>query len=229
MQQQESVPSFRQCHEFVHRLLPYPALTVLVCLRSDLGYRLVSVYRLLATCGIVAVITILATPGHEAGRPYDLLVFLGIAFFNGLAQRIRRWRQLNRNDIQAHSYFIGSSPFSFRWLPEFIRRNRRVARYFDPLFCALVGLALFPFSRFLAFYLIFAGFCLRVVEHTTWNRERHTDLDMIDSLIRSGQQVQKLDQYEHAPAAQPQSQDAIPTGIGSDIAKKIKNQNPSLN
>lgn len=232
MSQQVQFPSFGQCYAFVHRIMPYSAVSVLVCLRSDLGYRLISPLSLIATFGVVAILTILATPGHEAGRPQDLLIFCGIALANGLTQRFRKWRQLNRNDIQSHSYYIGSSPFAFAWLPNFMRHNRRVARYCDPLFFALIGLALLPFSRFLALYLVFGGFCVRAVEHMTWEKERNRGLDMVDSLIISGQQAQKMDQYEQAPAAEQQSADAIPTGISPDLEKKIKftkTKNPSLN
>jgi hypothetical protein len=61
------------------------------------------------------------------------------------------------NGIAQFSYYIGSSPFDFRWLPNFVRRNRRVARYFDPIFCAAIGLVLFPYSRALAMWLVFSA------------------------------------------------------------------------
>lgn len=215
-------PSFLQCYALVQRLMPYPALTLMVTLRRDLGYRILNPFALSATFGILAMITILATPGHEAGRPYDLLMFFGIAFLNGIAQRICCWRRLNRNDIQQHSYYIGDSPFNFRWLPNFMRRNRRVARYIDPLLCALIGVLLLPYSQFLAIWLIFAGFCLRACEHMAWSRERNRDLDMMDSLSMSQHQAQTLDRFEQGPNAQPQPDEAIPTGIGEDIHAQIK-------
>jgi hypothetical protein len=229
MQQESPIPSFRQCYAFVHWLLPYPALSILVCLRADLGYRLLNPFALLATCGAVAILTMLATPGHEAGRPYDLLIFLGIAFFNGIVQKVRGWRRLNRGGLQDHSYYLGTSPFNFRWLPFSVRRNRRVARYIDPLFFALIGTALLPVSRFLALYLIFAAFCLRACEHIAWSNKRNRDWDLNDSFNLSQQQAETMEQFEQSPAAHPQKSEAIPTGVGSDISKKIKSQNPSLN
>lgn len=222
-----------QSYNFVNWLMQYPALSVMVVLRRDIGYRLLNPFILFATFGAVAFITVLATPGHEEARPYDLLIFCGIAFVNGIAQRIRRWWELNRG-VQQHSYYIGSSPFDFRWLPNFVRRNRRVARYIDPVFCAGVGLALFPYSRALAIYLVFAGFCLKAYEYQVFDRERHRDLDMMDSLIVSEQQARTLEQYEQAKTAPQQQQpDAgVSTGLGDDLKKKgkfPKSSDPSLN
>ena len=78
-----------------------------------------------------------------------LLIFAGIGYFNGIAQKIRRWRSMNRG-IVIHSYYLGSSPFAFPWLPNFMLRNRRVARYGDPIICAIDWrMALFPFLAFI--------------------------------------------------------------------------------
>lgn len=218
------MPSFRQCYGFVLWLLPYPAITLLVLLRRDVGYRLLSPFRLLATCAVICVLTIFATPGNEEGRPYDLLLFCVVVFLFGFAQRIRRWLEFNRGGRQQHSFYIGSSPFDFRWLPNFVRRNRRVGRYIDPLFFSGIGILLMPVSRFLALYLIFAAFCLRAFEHMAWNNERERQLDMMDSLIASENQAHTLDQFQRAPQTPPQQDAAIPTGLAEDIKAHIKAQ-----
>jgi hypothetical protein len=206
----------------VQRIVPHLALTIMVILRNDLGYRLLNPLSLFATFGMLGVITILATPGHEADRPYDLLFFLGIGFASGMVQRIRGWWQLNRSNIQRHSYYIGTSPFDLPWMPNFLRRNRRISRWVDPLLCVMAGLALLPVSHFLAIWLIVAGYCLRAVEDMVWTRERTRVLDLVDNLIISGEQADTMERYEAPVAQQQQHDEAIPTGIGADIESRIK-------
>ncbi len=137
--------SFIQDYYFAQWLTQFPPLTIAVILRRDIGYRLLHPLKLIAVMGAVAVIAILATPGNEDARPTDLLVFAGISFVFGMGQRIRRWWELDRNARQ-HSYYIGSSPFDFKWLPNFVRRNRRVARYIDPIVVAASPLDHIPNS-----------------------------------------------------------------------------------
>jgi len=211
----------------------FPALTLMVLLRRDLGYRLLNPAVLLAVFGILAVVTILATPGNEAARPVDLLIFAALGFCNGIAQRIRRWWDMERN-VRQHSYYIGTSPFHKHWLPAFFRRNRRSARLLDPLFCAAIGLALLPFSHALALWLIFSAFCLRAYEDTIFNRERTQELDISDGLIESQIQGEHVERYSEPSAAgqNPPAEAGVPTGIGEDIKPKIKfpkSSNPSLN
>lgn len=229
-QQQTSLPSFMETFAFAQWVIKFPALTLLVITRKDLGYRLVSTLTLIPVFGLLAIVTVLATPGHEAAHPEHLLIFAGIGFANGIAQRIRRWRDVN-NGVNHHTYYIGNSVFDFRWLPYFARRNRRAARYIEPLFWAGLGFALLPFSRALAVWLIFAALCLRFFENEVFQRQRNRDLDLMDSVIIAERQGATLEHYEQAQKPQQQTSTGIPTGLGEDIAKKISanKQNPSLN
>ncbi len=216
---------------FVQWGMKFPALTLMVFSRRDIGYRLLSPFMLLAVFGLLAVVAILATPGHEAAHPEHLLIFALVGFLSGIAQRIRRWLDVNRGVIR-HSHYIGTSAFDFRWLPFIVRRNRRVARYVEPIFFALIGLALFPFSRALAVWLIFAAFCLRGFEDQVFRRQRNRELDLSDSAIIADQQARVLEQYEQAQHAPPnEGSTGIATGMADDIQKKIhaNKENPSLN
>lgn len=214
---------------FVQWAMKFPALTLMVLTRRDMGYRFLHPLMLIAVFGLLAVVTILATPGHEAAHPIHLLIFAGVGFANGIAQRIRRWRDVNRG-VNHHSYYIGSSPFDFRWLPYFARRNRRPARYIEPLFWAGIGLTLFPFSRALAMWVIFAAFCLRGFEDQIFRRQRNRELDLSDNIIIAENQARVLEQYEQAQnPPQHQTSPGIPTGLGDDISKKVQKNNPSLN
>ena len=98
-----------------------------------------------------------------------------------------------------------------------------MGRYVDPIFWALVGLVLLPYARLFSFWLVFAAACLRGYEDQAFRRQRNIDLDMMDSLIESGQQARFLEQYEQDMASPQQQQDvAVPTGLGEDIAAQIK-------
>src|ERR1700690_2789009 len=174
-QQQPSGPSFMETYAFVQWGMKFPALTLMVLTRTGIGYRLVNPLTLMAVFGLLAVVTILATPGNEAAHPEHLLIFTGVGFVSGLVQRIRRWSDLNRGVIH-HSQYIGTSRLDFPWLPHFVRRNRRVARYVEPVVFAGIGLTLLPYSHALAMWLVFAAFCLRGFEDQVFRRERNRDL-----------------------------------------------------
>jgi hypothetical protein len=216
-------PTFMEQYAMAQAFMKFPALTLMVFLRRDLGYRLLNPLVLIAVFGVLAVIAILAMPGNEAARPVDLLIFTGLGFFSGLAQRIRRWREMERN-VRQHSYYIGTSPFDQHWMPAFFRRHRRTARIIDPLVCAAIGLALLPFSRALALWLIFSAFCLRAYEDGIFNRERNQELDMTDGLIESNLQGEHVERYAEPSThgQNPPAEPSVPTGLGDDIQAHVK-------
>jgi len=209
--------------EFSQWIMQFPALTVMVFLRRDLGYRLLNPLALMAVTGFLSLISISAQPDNADNQPVFLLLFAVMAFIVGMSQRLKRWQELNRG-VRQHSYYIGTSCFeTIRWLPMFCRRNRRTARFIDPFVCIIIGAALFPVSRFLAMWLIFSGICLRSFEYVIHQRERNRNLDMIDSLIISEAQGETVERFEEPPGAESQQPDpGIPTGIGDDIKSKIK-------
>lgn len=208
--------------------MEYPALTLMVFLRRDIGYRVLDPLALLGVTGIVFVVSVLATPGNESARPMDLAVFAVAAFVLGMAQRIRRWWQLNKHE-RRHSLYIGSSPFNFEWLPDFMRRNRRVARFIDPIICTLIGLAVFHFSKFLGGWLIFSAFALRAFEFTVHCNERNRELDTVDGLMRSEYQATVIEQYEQGPWSRPRTEQGVPTGLDDDVRENIKRRRSNNN
>ncbi len=199
----------------------YAAFPLILVTRRDIGYRMLNPFKLIAVTGLLAVIAILSMPTNEAARPIDLLIFAFVAFLSGLAQRIRRWWDLNRN-VQGHSYYIGSSAFDLPILPNFVRRNRRVARYVDPIIFALTGVALLPYSRALATFLVFSAFCLKGSEDLVFRRQRNQMLDLQDGVWMAQQQLNTLEQMERTQEAPHHQQDeGVPTGLGDDIQGHI--------
>jgi hypothetical protein len=223
--QQQQGRSLREELEFSQWLMQFPALTVMVFLRRDLGYRLLNPLALIAVTGFLAIISILAQPDNADNQPVFLLLFALMAFIVGMSQRLKRWQELN-SGVRQHSYYIGTSCFeTIRWLPMFCRRNRRIARFIDPFTCMIIGVALFPVSRFLAMWLLFSGMCLRSFEYVIHQRERNRNLDLVDGLIISEAQGETVERFEESPGAQSQQPDpGIPTGLGPDIQEKIKHR-----
>ena len=213
-------------------LLRFSALTLAVFIRTGIGYRLLNPLALIAVNGVLFVIAILATPNNEAVRPTDLALFAVLSLCAGFYQRSRRWLELHRG-IRQHSYFVGNSRLEFRWLPAWLHRGRLIPRFIDPIVCALIGVALLPYSRLLAIWLIVAAFGLRGLEDAIYRRDLNRELDLVDDLIASEQQVSTVEHYEQqAPVKKQQPTTGVSTGVGADIRDKIKstmNSDPSLN
>jgi hypothetical protein len=220
-QPQQQGPTFRESYAMAKWLMQFPALSVMVFFRHDLGYRLLDPLRVLGIIIFLVFFGVLAQPGNESAEPIALFYF-GICFFVlALAQRIKRWFQFNRA-VRQHSFYIGTSPFAFRWLPAFMHRNRRVARFIDPIFCALVGAACYPLSHALACWLFFSAFCLRVYEFIIYERDRNLDMDTIDGLIHAESQGQTVEQFENVTQPRQNEQPTgIPTGLGDDVREHI--------
>lgn len=199
-------------------LTQFPALTLMVMLRRDMGYRLLNIGALTAVFGLLFVVTLLATPDNESANTTPLLIFAVIGYVNAIVQKIRRWRELRRGNI-SHSYYLGSSPFDFKWLPAFMRRNRRMARVGDPIISALIGLALYPFSHALSVWIVFSAFCLRAYEHQIFHRERNRAFDFDDSIIEAEIVIEEQNPTSSASQHHPSS--GIPSGLGDDIKSKI--------
>jgi hypothetical protein len=231
--QSNEQPTFLESYSRAKWFMQFPALTVMVLMRRDIGYRLLNPLKLIAVNGLLAVIGIMAQPGNEDARPIALTFFAAFSFCAGIVQRLRRWRELSQ-PARHHSEYVGTSPFEFRWLPAFMRRNWRMARFVDPLACILVGVALFPVSHALACYLVFAAFCLRAYGYQIFEDQRNRDLDLADGLVMAQYQSEVVEQYEDtAPPPQPgQARPGIPTGLGSDLQanlKRRKSSNPPPN
>jgi hypothetical protein len=203
-------------------LMRFPALTVMPWLRDDIGYRLLNPFHILCMNGVLALLGLYMQPIHPDERPALLTFFAVGAIILGLHQRGKRAREMKRGVFQ-HTYYIGTSNFAFRWHPESYRRNRIAARYFDPLACILAGLFCLQGSKMLGGWLIICGFALRVFEDAVRRERIKNDLDILDGLITSDHQAEKVERYTEPPAAPPQQQaTGIPTGLAPDIQRHIQ-------
>jgi hypothetical protein len=201
-----------------------PALTLMVFLRRDIGYRMVSPLWL---GGVVLLVMLIAGNGDEANRPDDLLIFALAALTLGLYQRYNRWQDFRRG-IRHHTYYIGTSIFERLRFADFLRRDRRIARYVDPFVCGIIGALLLPFTSILARWIIFAAACLFALEHFVHHKEFHRDLDMLDGMANSEMQGDVVDYFSPPPNRHAEDSAGIPTGLGADTNERIKKRGSSV-
>jgi hypothetical protein len=214
--------SFYQDYQTAKWLMQFPALSLIVLYRRDLGYRLLNPANLLAVNGLLFVIGVLAQPGNEDASPIFLSIFAVLSFTCGMVQRVLRWLQLDTAARQ-HSEYIGTSPLAFRWLPAFLLNKRRIERFGDSFVWLAVGFAFYQVSHALGCYLVFASFCLRAFEFQVHCRERERDLDITDSLIVAEQHSRTAERFEDSPGTgSPRSTGAVPTGLSADIQANLK-------
>ena len=213
--------NFSEKMRMMENLMVFPALSVMVLLRKNLGYRLLNPGWLGGVALFLFVIGGLATgtPNHGA-----LQWFAGLVLWAGLVQRLRRWRDLRRG-VVAHSYYIGDSRLLCRWFPAFLRRNRRFTRFFDTSLCILGGVFLLEPCRPLGLWLLLSGFALRVLESRVLRRSRERDLDTVDSMIESEEQTETVEEFIERPRQNGHPQGAagsIPTGLSPDLERLVK-------
>jgi hypothetical protein len=220
--QSNGQPSFLENYAFAKCLPQFVALTVMVLMRKNIGYRILSPLKLIVVNGLLAVFGILSEPGNEDARPIALTIFATVSFCAGISQRFHRWRELGQPN-SPHSEYVGDSPFDWQFLPAFMRRNSRMGRFADPIACTCAGILMFNLSHALGCYLIFAGLCLRLYSHQVFERQRERNLDLSDGLLMAQYQSEVVEQYEGTTTPQPgQSRPGIPTGLGADLKANLQ-------
>jgi len=203
-------------------LMRYPAMTVMVFLRRDIGYRLLAPIPMIVMTGILMIVAAIIPPENQGAHPEFLFWFAMLSLFLSSCQRTKRWREFKKGVLQ-HTYYIGTSPFDYRWLPQFCRRFRRMARFADPFFCIFAGIVLLPESTALGFWLMIAGAALRIFEDLVFQKELNRDFDILDSVITSEVHSSTVEKFDDSAPHSPQpSSNAIPTGMAPDIEANIK-------
>jgi hypothetical protein len=191
-------------------------------IRRDLGYRLINPLHFLCVTAGLGFVGILAEPKATPENPPGLLIFAGLSLFFAVCHRYQRRKEMKKGIVQ-HTYYIGTSPFNTRLIPAFFRRNRRMARFFDPLCCFAVGFSLLPYCRSLAYWLMFASVCVGFLEQYVHLKELNMSLDTLDGIVHSEVQSRTVEQYEDGPKqTKQQAETGLPTGVGPDINEQIK-------
>ena len=87
--QPQQPPTLTERYAFAQWLMQFPALTVMVFLRRDLGFRLLNPLRLLAVTGFLVVVSVFAQQGNANANPMVLLIFALAFFVLGIVQWIK--------------------------------------------------------------------------------------------------------------------------------------------
>lgn len=193
-----------------------PALSAAVLIRKDIGGRMLHRGYISGVAGIMFLLSLFASPRDGATA---LRIYAGVVFVVGFAYAIKRWREFNQGRKQ-NSCYIGTSPFNF--MPAFFRRNRRTARFIDPVFIFLCGVVLLPGFPAVGVWLMFAACALGSIEATAHRKQRDMEITMVDNLVFSEYQGETVERFEQAPARQQRQEAPIATGLGDDLKEKIK-------
>lgn len=211
--------------EVTRNLMPYPALTIMVFLRRDLGYRLMNPVWLWGVTVVEIVGSVLFHICSGATGPNLLFDFAVVSFAFGIYRRFKSKRELDGGVLQ-HSFYIGDSRLRFAGMPEFFQRKRRVERFIDPVVCFIIGTLLILVRQpLLGFWIALSAACLRVLEGEVHEKGQNRDLDMMDSLIVSEGQAKVVEKFDSPPAtsaAGHRLDSHVPTGLADDIQEHIK-------
>lgn len=222
-QRSQSLSLFEQYRIFKN-LLIFPALTVMVLSRRNIGYRLVNPGWMIVMAFIVWFIAVTC---QDPKRPDELNMYMrgyAYAIFGfGLLQRFQAWKAI-RKGSPWHSYDTGVSFFEVS-LPFLRFQNRFTKRFIDPAFIAAVGW--FVIARYISipfgYWVIFAAWCLFWVEAFSHERAVERDLDVADGLIAAEAQSDTAQHFERRGSRSTSSAEnaAIPTGLGRDIENRL--------
>jgi hypothetical protein len=205
--------------EVMNQLATYPAMSVMVFLRRDIGLRFLH-----PRIGVITLVLMVSCAFISSRyKPSHLFFFALFALVIGLGQRIKRWREFRRGTTQ-HSYYIGTSSFNARWHPQFISRYRLIERIFDPLILFLIALIFWPFTPALGIWIAISGFCLLALEAQVEKFQVDRRMDMVDGLVDSAVQGRTVEQFSPPanPAPHQQPSATLPTGLGADISGRVK-------
>jgi hypothetical protein len=200
-------------------LLVSPALNVSVLFRDDMGARLIP--RITLTSGVLMLGC--GFIPHYYG-PAALFYFALLTLVMGIRRRLLCWFEF-RKRIPRHSYYIGTSFFSRgRFVPGSLRRCRLFERLVEPAVTIFGGLFIQPLSPALGIWLVFAGFCVILLEATVQQRFVEQQMDMVDGLVDSSVHAQTASEFSPSESATAHHRDepALPTGLGADISDHVK-------
>jgi hypothetical protein len=206
--------------ENIKWLMRFPALTVMIFFRKHLGYRLLNPLHILVVTGAIIFLSLHLQNGNPEGGGEDLMWFGIVAFCLGMLRRAMSWKELQLG-LSVHSYYIGTSPFEFRWLPAYLLRQRRMARFADPLFCIVLGFLYARVSAPLGYWLMFAGLSTRAFEDAVFRKELNRDLDLADGLIMSDVYTRSVERFSQPPPQSTEQSSGLPTGLAADVQMQM--------
>ena len=209
--------------ERVQWLCLFPALTVMVLLRRNIGIRLFG-----GGAAVMLLLLFCLAQGTGDGISGPLFFVHACVFlFCGGRQCAKRWREFRRGG-GVHSRYIGDSVFE-RWpWPNFMRRERRICRYVEPGITFALGLLLMSACPLFGMWIALCGLCLRLFEGVVYRREIERQMDMADSIIESDMHAETVSRLlNHADQAEsPITSSSIATGNAADTRSASRRRTP---
>lgn len=215
--------TFFEKMEVAKWLCKFPALTVMLMLRRNLGYRIVGPGALLVV--FLVMVGLSEWASAETPNAEGLFVFALAVLVTGFAQRAKRKLEVRDGEL-SHTYYIGDSDLQRLPWPRFMRAERRIERFLDPLVCLLIGFSVGKyFSPALGCWIFCSGLCLRIFEAEIHKREVKRELDILDGMVESEMQAEAVNRLsvriEQLEKQASQTSSGIPTGYGPDIQSAI--------
>jgi len=204
----------------------FPALTIMLFLRTRLGFRVLSLGALFGTAFFLYVLNgignfHIALPlvgRFGAARPSESLRDFALLFLAlGLWERRKRWKELLEG-ARWHTRSRGISRLEF--LPI---RTEWVYRYIDPAVAFTAGLCIKKagFSG-LGLWIMFGAICLRWVEEYSRDRQLELDLDSLDTLLESDVAGATVAHFEgESKSRSLRDTGGIPTGADAALSEAI--------
>lgn len=197
-------------------------LPVMVFLRRKMGYRFISLPRLMIMAAILFVIATLGAFLPIGANIYFLYIFLLLFLVLGFIERRLRWRDIKRG-INWHSRSRGIS-----WLNKLLPTvpDSVMKRFIDPAVVFVVGLLfLFFIQELTGIYLLIAALMMFAWESYDYDRSINLMLDQLDNLIESEVMSKNIDYYGQdgrpLPARPLEETAGIPTGISPELTSAI--------
>jgi len=200
----------------------YPAMTVMIFIRRRLGYRFISLPKLVVMSVFLLILGALAGALGSLGRNSWLVVVFSLAVFVvGVVERRFRWREIKAG-VSWHSYSRGIS-----WLNNFLPySDSTIKRFFDPAAVLVVGVIFVVLIQpILGYYFIFSALCLFSFEAYDFERSINMMLDQLDAMIDSEVISSNVEYYSQPGEVKqrPLEQTAgIPTGVAPDLQAAIE-------
>jgi len=206
----------------------FPAITVMVFMRRRLGLRLMKPAWLAMLTIIMLLIPAMA---HAVVAPFGfLMVIFAISMLGlGLWHRRQGWLRIGTGELW-HTYSPGESRFeALAFIPSFLKSHGRCRRFLDPAAVAVVALIIGGLlSHGLGIWLMFAAFFLYVYEANLHEKQLDDGFNTYDGMCRAKAQEELVKVFEGERPEQQvctiEQTVGIPTGIGQDILRNVKNR-----
>ena len=154
-QPQKGFSTLSEKVDLLRKIAIFPALTVMIFLRRDIGFRLLKPNWLLVLA-IIMIGVALVLPAAAAPFGPALIIYALAMLGWGSYQRWQRWKDITQG-VRWHTYSPGISYLEKIPWPAFMQSHRRINRIVDPLAVCIVGVVALVISHLLGLWIELAS------------------------------------------------------------------------